>query len=243
MLRATASGCDDLAMIRHMVPELMDAPDLDAALHRQALDGLARLNRFGGGLRILWPAVREVALRLGKSVRVLDVACGGGDIAIYLAQRAQREGLNVEVSGCDLSSTALARAHEHAAAAGLAARFFERDVMLDGLPEGYDVILTSQFLHHLEVDDATRLVREMAARARDTVLVSDLVRGRCNLWITSLACHVLTRSPVVRFDGPQSIRAAFDLREARQLAERAGLAGALVQRRLPVHFLLVHRCS
>ena len=53
-----------------------------------------------------------------------------------------------------------------------------------------------------------------------------------------LGCRVLSRSPVVHVDGPRSARAAWTVTELRGLAERAGLAGASVERRLPCRMLL-----
>ena len=70
------------------------------------------------------------------------------------------------------------------------------------------------------------------------VLVNDLARSRFNYLAVWLACHLTTRSRVVRFDGPASVRSAFTPAEARALAERAGLSGATVSRRFPCRFLL-----
>ena len=50
--------------------------------------------------------------------------------------------------------------------------------------------------------------------------------------------RLLTRSPIVHVDGPLSVRAAFTVAEARQLAERAGLSGATIRRHWPQRFLL-----
>jgi hypothetical protein len=74
--------------------------------------------------------------------------------------------------------------------------------------------------------------------AGSAVAVNDLTRSRAGLVLVWAACRLLTRSPVVHFDGPVSVRAAFTPREALALAERAGLAGATVVRRRPCRFLL-----
>jgi hypothetical protein len=73
------------------------------------------------------------------------------------------------------------------------------------------------------------------------VLVNDLSRGSVNYFLVRLACRVLSRSPVVRFDGPASVRGAFTPDEARHLADRAGLVGATVTRKFPCRFLLAWR--
>ena len=78
---------------RRVQPELMDQPDLDPAQHVQALRGLQRINLVSRSTAILWPAIAEAAHEASPApLRVLDLACGGGDNAIALARHAQRTG-------------------------------------------------------------------------------------------------------------------------------------------------------
>jgi hypothetical protein len=83
----------------------------------------------------------------------------------------------------------------------------------------------------------------MGRAAGKLVLVNDLSRGTLNYVLVHIACRILSRSPVVRFDGPASVRAAFTPDEARRLADAAGLAGATVTPKFPCRFLLVWRKS
>jgi hypothetical protein len=82
-----------------------------------------------------------------------------------------------------------------------------------------------------------KLSRDADATGR-ILLINDLVRGPLAFALAWTGCHLLTRSPVVRHDGPVSVAAAFSLAEARMLATRAGLRGASVVRRWPRRFLL-----
>jgi SAM-dependent methyltransferase len=219
---------------RERIPELMDDPAIDPAAHRRALAGLARLNRVSGSAGVLWPAIRNLARDLGRAVRVLDVATGAGDVPAGLLKKANREGVSLEVAGCDLSPTAI----REAAANCPAGRFFVHDAVRDTLPTGFDVVTCSLFLHHLGEDDAVALLANLEHAARHLVLVNDLARSRFNFVNIWLACRLLTRSRVVRFDGPASVRSAFTPAEALALAERAGLHGATVRTRFPCRYLL-----
>ena len=220
-------------------PERMDDPALDPAEHRRALDGLTRLNAASGAFRPLWGLIAGLArANPGRPVRVLDVATGAGEFPVTLARTAKRAGLPVEAAGCDLSETALDCGREMAAAVGLPVTFFRQDVLRDPLPTGYDVVTCSLFLHHLDEPDAVRLLTAMREAAGRLVLVNDLARGRLNYALVRLACRLLTRSPVVRYDGPVSVRAAFTPAEALALAETAGLAGARVRPCFPCRFQL-----
>ncbi|MHC4247390.1 MAG: hypothetical protein ACYSUU_11370, partial [Planctomycetota bacterium] len=77
---------------RILVPELMDDPNLGAAAHDRALKGLARLNRLASADLILWRRLRPHLETLpdGRSINILDVATGSGDLPIRLARRVRR---------------------------------------------------------------------------------------------------------------------------------------------------------
>lgn len=222
-------------------PELMDDPALPPDRHRRALAGLARINRWTGAANLLWPPLKRLAAGLTRPLRVLDVATGSGDIPLSLARRADRAGVPMDLSGCDISTTAVAEA-------AVAARrqftgdwlphFFVHDVLRDPLPAGYDAVICSLFVHHLDEADAIRLLARMKAATDRLVLVNDLARGRFNFCAVWFASRVLSRSRVVHTDGPLSVRGAFTVPEMKSLAEAAGLAGGVVKGKFPCRQLL-----
>lgn len=219
---------------RARIPELMDDPAIDPAEHRRALAGLVRLNRLSNSAGALWPGIADLARRIGRPVRVLDVATGSGDVPRGLLARAARAHVGLEIAGCDISPTAVGEAARQAA--GI--RFFQHDALNVPLPPGFDVVTCSLFLHHLSEAEAVALLANMARAAGRMVLVNDLARSRFNYCAVWVACHAVTRSRVVRFDGPASVRSAFTPQEAHALAERAGLRGATVRSRFPSRFVL-----
>jgi len=227
---------------RHLQPELMDAPDLAPARAAGALRALARVNRLSGVAGRVWDEARALnSGHGGRPIRVLDVACGGGDVVVSLARRASRSGLAFEVHGCDVSPTAIAIARDNSKRAGVRARFFELDALRDEIPDDYDVVCCSLFLHHLEEHDAVALLVTMAEKARRTVLVQDLRRTAAGYALAFAVLRLISRSDVAHTDGPRSVEGAFSLREARDLARRAGLEGALVEPCWPQRFRLTWR--
>jgi SAM-dependent methyltransferase len=224
--------------VRHLQPEIMDQPGLDRRRHVQALRGLERINFWSRSARILWPPLAALAgERRERPLRVLDLATGAGDVPLRLERLARRSGVPLEIEGCDVSPAAVEHARRRAAEAGLSARFFLQDVLTGPLPDGYDALVSSLFLHHLAEEQATDLLRRMAAAGR-LVLINDLLRSRAGWLLAYLGTRLLSRSDVVHVDGVRSVEGAFRLSEARDLAERAGLHGALVERRWPCRFLL-----
>ncbi len=216
----------------------MDEPDLPPAALEQALSGIGRLNRASGVDRALFARLARSARSAGGPLRVLDVACGGGDVTLSLVDRARRAGLALEVDGCDVSGTAVRFAAENAARRGLPARFFELDCIEDELPSDYDAIVCTLFLHHLGRGEILKLFASAIRSGARLVLASDLVRSRAGYWLAILATRLLTRSEVVHADGPRSVERAFSVEEMRGVVRDAGLAGATVRRAWPFRMLV-----
>jgi len=226
---------------RTVEPEWMDDPDLDLRLHGQALDGLKRINALSFGAVQIWREIERASIMASdQTLRVLDIACGGGDTLIRLQQIANRKGCDVQCDGCDISETAIAHAKQAADAAEVACNFFPIDAINGKLPEDYHVTVCSLFLHHLSDAEAKALLSSMVAVA-DLIVVDDLVRSRMAWYAAWLGTRLLSRCPVVHRDGPQSVAAAFTLEELHGLAEQSGIAHVKIRPRFPFRMMLVGR--
>jgi 2-polyprenyl-3-methyl-5-hydroxy-6-metoxy-1,4-benzoquinol methylase len=157
---------------------------------------------------------------------------------LALAERAARARLNIQIDGSDISDEAVKFAQRRSEVQGVAIRFTRLDALNDPIPADYDVVTCSLFLHHLDEPEATRLLRRMANAAKRLVLVNDLLRGRPGYVLAQVGCHILSRSPIVRHDGPVSVAGAYTISEVNALANQAGLTGASLSRHWPFRFLL-----
>jgi 2-polyprenyl-3-methyl-5-hydroxy-6-metoxy-1,4-benzoquinol methylase len=227
-------------LARKRVPEIMDDPTLDRDLHLAALRGLERLNALSNSKQILAGPIEMLVRQLGleRPLKVLDIACGAGDVAIQLSKYFARQALKIDIHGLDVSDLAISHASKKNNEAGANCQFSKLDVMSEALPDGYDIITTSLFTHHLDPPQIEMLLAKMADRARHMVLVNDLERSRFSLLSVYLATRVLTSSEVVRHDGPASVRAAFTAKEMLEMAQRAGLSSAKIQCQWPCRMLL-----
>jgi 2-polyprenyl-3-methyl-5-hydroxy-6-metoxy-1,4-benzoquinol methylase len=223
-------------------PELMDDPALDRNLHWQALQDLERINRISGISDLLWRILRPLCREIThRPVRVLDVGCGGGDIGVAIWRKAARTGYKLQIGGCDVSHYALRVAAERAETAGAEAVYFPVDVLSDPLPDDWDVLFCSLFLHHFDETQGVRVLANMGRSARKLVLVDDLVRGRLGYLLCWWGVRMLTRSPIVHVDGPLSVRSGFRICELVAMAELAELRGARFTRHWPERLLLAWR--
>lgn len=227
---------------RVIEPEIMDDPELDPALHAQALRGLARLNQWTRVADILYRRIRRLAALSPRPLRVLDIATGSGDLPRTWLHHARRDGFPLELTGVDVSPVAIAQAAQSASDQGLEAQWIVADALEDLLPDHFDVVVCSLFMHHLQDDDVVQLLRIMRDATENggevrRLLICDLARSRLNLMLVSIAAHALSRSPIVHRDAAASVRAAMTRREFHALAESALDHPCRVEPVLPCRFL------
>jgi 2-polyprenyl-3-methyl-5-hydroxy-6-metoxy-1,4-benzoquinol methylase len=247
---------------RALEGELMDAPGLEVEPHVQALRGLERVNLFSGTASVIARAIvqhwrasagRQRPAEAGhdrlappQPLRILDLACGGGDVTLAVAQRLWAAGWEADVEGWDRSRTAVdyaTRRWKELAARGRPPargeiRFVQREVeQLDDEPR-FDVVICTLFLHHLDRPQAIECLKKMFRAARSLVLVDDLRRTQLGYRLAQLGCWALSRSPIVHVDGPLSVRAAFTEQELRALSREADLPAPEFSLHWPQRFLM-----
>lgn len=243
----------------------MDDPGLGPAEHAAALRGLRRINAVSGVVGTLWRELRVRAERKraagngsvsASGLRVVDVACGGGDVAAGLNARARRAGEEaaVLVDGCDVSERALGVARENWSlkrpvreerGVGVGEPSFfvwdalSGEALVDPKGNRYDVSICTLFLHHLETEQAAAVLRAMDAGCEGGGVVLDLRSGRWAWLVTWVGVRLLSRSRVVHYDGPASVRAGWTRAELEGAARSAGLADFRVSRSFPLRWKLV----
>ncbi len=237
---------------RNVVPEKMDAADLDPALHREALLDLERMSRWSGTAKVLAKEILALQKRHPRPEwRILDAGCANGAMARDLADNLVGR-LSFQIVGWDFSPVAIELAQEQhqawspkAAGARQTVRY-EVQNLQDAVKEAgsqtappFDVVYCSLFLHHFDDSEAGPLLLRLSQLARVAVVVDDLRRTAAGWWIAWWGTRLLSRSAILHFDGPQSVRAAFSLGEIRQLAEATGLQTYQLRAHWPQRFLFL----
>ena len=101
-----------------------------------------------------------------RPCRAVDLGCGAGNYAIYLA------GLGFEVTGIDSSSTAIRIARELAEKAGARCRFVVADLLgdLHEVTDAFDFAYDWEFLHHIFPEDRVTYIRHVHRLTRTGAL-------------------------------------------------------------------------
>jgi SAM-dependent methyltransferase len=204
--------------------ELLDGPLDDPSALTGNLRDLRRVNRWLGGASLTAPAIEALAAHRPE-LTLLDVGTGGADIPVDLLARAARRSRRWSIVAIDSRPEVLAAAAlavpEVAATPGLELHVGD-GLALPYPDRSFDVVHASMVLHHLTVDEAVRLIREMARVARLGVVVNDLERSRLGWLGAWLMAHLLTGNRYTRHDAPLSVRRSYRAVEMAALLRDAG---------------------
>lgn len=196
--------------------EILDDPDVEAAVRIQSIGDVIASNRLFGGLHAALAELRAAA----PFTTVLDVGTGLADIPGALRP------WNVTTIGLDEADALLlaARPRLGHAVCGRAGALPFRD-------RSVDVVLCSQLLHHFADDDIAPLLIELDRVARKRVIIADLRRS----WLAAGGFWVASRAlgfhPVTRHDGVLSVLRGFTAAELRRsIASSVGVEPEVRQR-------------
>lgn len=192
--------------------ERMDDPACDPLLLRNTYRQFARVNPLVSGWRRVFE--QHVVPRLHTTSTILDVGCGGGDLARSLRVWSERAGNAVSVTAIDPDPRAIEFARSEPAPSGVAFRHASAEELL-GAGERFDVVVSNHLLHHLGDAELLPFLLTTAALARHAVLHNDMSRHPVAFAVFSLTRPFFPKSFIVE-DGLLSIRRAFTADELRR---------------------------
>lgn len=206
----------------------MDDPALPRAEYERCLHDLAAVNRFTLTHRptLRWLERATRGLPADRAVSILDVACGEGDLLRAIHRWAARRGRTVRLEGIDLNPRSAAAAAAQTPA-GWDIRWRTGDVFDHAPDPTPDLIVTSQFTHHLADADVVRFLRWLERHAAKGWLVVDLHRAAFAYWGFGILATVARWHPIVRSDGMISVARGFRRAEWERLLAEAGVRGEI----------------
>ncbi|MFJ4220753.1 methyltransferase domain-containing protein [Curtobacterium luteum] len=210
--------------------ELMDDPDCDPRALDRTFRRFAVVNALVSGWRTVWRTHVMPALPADGRGRVLDLGCGGGDLARALVRWAASDGFEVEVVGVDPDPRAIAAANRSRTRGVVFREQSSDDLVTAG--ERFDVVVSNHVLHHL--DDAARstFLADSARLAASRVVHSDIRRSRNAYRSYALASPLVAAGTFVRVDGLRSIRRSFTVDELRRALPAGWVAEAAAPHRV-----------
>lgn len=209
----------------------MDSASLDPAEYRAVLHDLIRVNRWTMAARPTLNFVRR-AVGTSRSLRLLDVGFGGGDMLRTIARWARHQGVSAELIGVDLNPKS-APVADATTPAGAGIRYQTGDYR--ALSGRFDLVISNLVAHHMKDGELQHFIRFMEERADKGWMINDLHRHRVAFAGYPPLAALLRAHPIVRADGRLSIARAFRPYDWKGILDAADvpLGCARIVRRFP----------
>jgi len=223
---------------RNNLSELMDSDETDFETLRACLVDLSKVNRltlaYRPTMRFFEALARSGRLRADRTITVLDVGSGYGDMLRKIDHWAERRELKVELIGVDLSPWST-RAAKEVTSPTRPIHFITGNVFDYRPARPVDIVISSLLTHHLDDIALVRFISWMDANAAIGWFVNDLHRKAIPYHLFRVSTRALRFHEFVQHDGPISIARAFDVRDWRRLLDAAGVppAAAKISRVFP----------
>lgn len=204
----------------------MDAPDVPFEEFRSCLVDLARVNQLTLTHR---PVLAFFGRLLSAGVfpprrplRVLDVGSGYGDLLRALRQWSREHQVEMSLTGVDLSPWSREAALE-ATPIQDDIEWVTADAFEYQPADEPDVIISSQFTHHLPDPAIDRFLGWMETKASRAWFVNDLHRHPVPYHFFRHFSRLANFHHFVRHDGPVSIARSFVAADWRRALDRSGV--------------------
>lgn len=238
VLKSNLHFCFNLEK-RDLQPEVMDQPSISNDDLNFALSDLAKVHKLSFTAQQIWKQVKQWCIKNKvKEVRILDIACGGGDILIKLCELAQRDNIKIIGLGADINQKSCDRANSLALSKNLhqTVQFKVQDIFLKETYDNYDIAICSLFLHHLKTEDIICLLKQIVASEVKLFICNDLKRSVLGYYMALIGTRLFTTSPIVHIDSLISVKAALSIKEISSYCMQAGMTSAKICSYWPERF-------
>jgi ubiquinone/menaquinone biosynthesis C-methylase UbiE len=220
--------------------EIMDDLDCRGEVVDQTLRELEVINRLLGGDNVTIDGIKRLLEKgVPGTISIADYGCGGGDLAMKIVKWARKRGLSVKVDCIDANPHIVKFARRNCK--GFDEITFEvLDVFSrEFQSKKYDITTATLFIHHFSNKQLAELFRSMKHQSRLGVVINDIHRHALSYhsikWLTSL----FSKSAMVKFDAPLSVRRAFKRHELVTILEAAGITKYTLQWRWAFRWQLI----
>ena len=204
--------------------EIMDDLDCHGEVVDQTLRELEVINRLLGGDYVTIDGIQKLITTSNKKdLTIADCGCGGGDLAMKIINWGKRRGLNLKVEGIDANPHIIDFAKKNCSQYN-EITFEALDVFSKEFKQrNYDILTATLFVHHFDDDQLMQLFSSMRSQARIGVVINDIHRHSFSYhsikWLTKL----FSKSAMVKFDAPLSVRRAFKKNELIDILTKASI--------------------
>lgn len=213
--------------------EIMDNLSCAGAVVDQTLRELEVINRWLGGNQVTINALDHLLQQQrplqAQPLIIADLGCGGGDMLRLIYRWAVRRGITVTLVGIDANPHIIEFARENLRDVPGVTLLAEDVFSAAFKTMRFDVVIGTLFYHHFTQQQLTGLFSDLKKQTRLGLVVNDIHRHPMAYHSIKLLTKLFSRSAMVKYDAPLSVRRAFSRNELAEIFRAAGLPTAVIR--------------
>ena len=201
--------------------EIMDDLEMSGELLIDTLDQLGNINKWLGGNKITLDGIKTLLKNQSKekTIRIIDLGCGHGDILRKVANFGRENGWKFELIGIDANQATINYAIQLSTNYPEIS-YLKKDVLSDEFEnEKYDIALCTLFLHHFEDEVALRFMQTLSKNASIGIVVNDLHRNKMAYYLFKILTLNI-QNQMIKNDGLMSILKAFKRKDLERFSSK-----------------------
>jgi 2-polyprenyl-3-methyl-5-hydroxy-6-metoxy-1,4-benzoquinol methylase len=209
--------------MRSSEKEKLDDLNLHGESLHQALHSLAWINRCFGNHRSVIKAIHSIIKKETKPLRIIDLGCGGGDLALAVAKSLRQHKIEYSITGIDGNANTLAYAQKKCAAFS-EINFLQADILGNQFTvQPCDILISSHFMYHFTADALVAFLKNNLSAISTAFIFSELKRNRFAMRLFKFSSFLFPISKLAKEDGLLAIKRSFTQKEWQAILQQAGI--------------------
>lgn len=156
--------------------------------------------------------IAPLALKNSRSITLLDIGFGGGDIPIALSKWAAKDDIELAITAIETDPRALEFTGQLATPNKVNFELISAQEML-AQHRSFDIVISNHLLHHIPTTNLPELLETSRKLSRKRVIFNDIERSDIGWLLFNLLSRPFFRNSYVTQDGLTSIRRSYTRKE------------------------------
>lgn len=204
--------------------ELMDDLNCSGEVLNRTLTEIEKINHWLGGDAITINGLNQINNNtpVPNPLSIADLGCGSGGMFKVINNWAKKHQIKVNLTGIDANPNVIEFARDNHK--DLNINFLALNILSENFKtHNYDIILCTLLLHHFLSEEIVELIKQLKDQARIAVIVNDLHRHPIAYYSIKWLTGLFSRSEMVKFDAPLSVKRGFTKKELIEILNKAGI--------------------
>ena len=193
---------------------------------------IERINQLLGGNDVTISGLSYLLKKsknLPKHLTITDLGCGGGEMLELMDKKVRKLGFISNLIGIDANPYIIGFCRSrYKNQANF--EFTATDVLSKSMTSRQsDIVTATLFMHHFETDQLIELIRRLKNQARFGIVINDLHRHWFAYYSILFLTKLLSKSSMVKYDAPMSVKRAFKRSDWAEILEKAGIQNYRLQ--------------